>query len=85
MLFRQLFEMEEIVDNTYFNEQSFIETVPDDKIAGLLMAIGTTVVLRKNDVFDNGIDRFVAEHPHQNQDPGIHLKYNKNCVKRPLS
>ena len=68
--------MEEIVDNTYFSEQSFIETVPDDMIAELLTVIRTTADLRKNDL--------QTRHP-QNQDPGIHLTYSKNCVKRPLS
>ena len=33
MLLSQLFKTEELVDNTHFNEQSFIETVPDDQIA----------------------------------------------------
>ena len=85
MLLSQLFKTEERVDNTHFNEQSFIESVPDGQLAEVLAAVGTTADLRKHDVFDNGIDRFVAEHPHQNQDSGfqhpLNISDQKNLLK----
>ena len=60
-LYSQPFETED----TYFDEQSFIETATDDQIAELL---GSDPSIR--DTIGESVDMFVDDHPPQNQDLG---------------
>ena len=66
LLYSEIFEM----DNTYFDEDSVIETDPDYQITELLASVGATAdyPLPYN-LFDNGVDPFVAEIVDQNTTP----------------
>ena len=66
MLYSEIVEM----DNTYFDEDSVIETVPDDQITELLASVGATADYPLPDhLFDNGVDPFVAEIADQTTNP----------------
>ena len=50
------------MDNTNFDEDSVIETAQDDQITELLASVGATADYPLPDnLFDNGVDPFVAE------------------------
>ena len=50
----------EQMDSTLFDEDSIIETAPDDQISQLLASVGASTATTDN-VFDDGISPFVAE------------------------
>ena len=75
-LFSQSFETED----TYFDEQSFFETDPDDQIAELLGSNQST-----RDTIDGSVDMFVEDHPPQNQDLGSqHPSKQKSRFAKPV-
>ena len=83
LLYSDIFEM----DNTYFDEDSVIETAPDDQITELLASVGATADYPLPDsLFDNGVDPFVAEIYDQTttpsfQDPSVKLEPQSRFTK----
>ena len=63
----QMARTEEMLDNTYFDENSIIEMTPDDQIAVLLASVGASSDPITQATFDNGIGQLVAELSHQKQ------------------
>ena len=83
MLYSEIFE----IDNTYFDEDSVIETAPDDQTTELLASVGATADYPLPDnLFGNGVDPFFSEIADQtttpsSQDPSVMLEPQSRFTK----
>ena len=73
-------ETEEMLDDTYLDENSIIVAPPEDQISQFLAFVGAPSNPITQDTFDNGVDQFVAEFSHLKQSPTSNI--HPTCLNR---